>query len=280
MRVSTIISTYDWSRFGVFKRALRSVERQTYDDVEIVLAIDNDPDIVEVVRELASEDVVVDFDPDGTGLAEARNRGAAAASGDVYAFLDDDCVASPRWVESLVEGYEDGAIAVGGPSIPDWPNSRPWYLPEEFDWLVGGGPYPPDGVTELRNTYGSNISFRADVFDHLGGFDESLGKNDDLTQSEETELCNRMAAEYGRGVRFQRDAVVSHRVFPEQLRPGHLIRRAYAQGRSKRLVGAGDEERAFLADVLKSTVAHPSPESVASLTYTAATGAGYLLGDS
>jgi hypothetical protein len=32
-----------------------------------------------------------------------------------------------------------------------------------------------DGLGEVRNTFGSNISFRADVFEILNGFDTEIG---------------------------------------------------------------------------------------------------------
>lgn len=46
---------------------------------------------------------------------EARNIGAAAASGDYFLFLDDDCEPAPDWIEQNVRELEDPEIgAVGG----------------------------------------------------------------------------------------------------------------------------------------------------------------------
>lgn len=277
--VSVIVTTHAWDRYGAFRDAIRSVEAQTYADIELVCPIDSDSDMAAATRAIADGGVTVDYHPDGTGLAQARNRGAHEASGDVYAFLDDDCIASPGWVAELVSAYRDGAIAAGGPAYPRWPDGRgrPWYLPREWDWLVGGGPYHETEQT-VRNTYGCNISFRADVFDALGGFDEALGKNDSLEQGEETEFCARMAAEFGDGVRYIPEASVEHRVFPAQLEVGYLLERAYAQGQTKRRIGIDDEETSFLTDTLRSLVTQSPAQSAATLGFTAATGLGFVRG--
>ena len=275
--VSVIIASHTWGRYGLFKEAIRSIERQTYDAIELVLPLDGDPDMVETTKLLTDGGVEITYDPDTTGLSEARNRGAANASGDIYAFLDDDCVAAPHWVAELVDAFEDGAIAAGGPAIPEWPAERPAHIPKEFDWLIGGGPYHDEPV-EIRNTYGCNIAFRADVFDELGGFDPAHGKNGNMAQAEETELCIRMREQFGAGLQYRPAATVRHRVFPEQLSVGYLLKRAYHQGVAKRQIGLGDEEGDFLGEVLESLVRNHPLESLAALSYTASVGSGFLIG--
>jgi len=52
------------------------------------------------------------------GLSAARNLGAAEATGDVFAYTDDDCVADEEWLLYLAEGFAEGDYAaVGGPNI-------------------------------------------------------------------------------------------------------------------------------------------------------------------
>lgn len=278
--VSVILTTHSWDRYDEFRDALRSVEAQTYDDVEIVTPFDADPELADRTESIAEREIVTGYDPEIRGLSAARNFGAELASGDVYAFLDDDCVADPGWVEALVAAYEDGALAAGGPAYPAWPGDgdRPRYLPQQFDWLVGAGPYCDDD-TEVRNTYGCNISFRADVFDDLGGFDENLGKQTgSLAQGEEADLCRRLRDEYDRGVRYRADAAVEHLVYPDQLSPGYLLKRAYAHGQTKRVMGVDDEETGFLRAVAGELVRQHPAASVAALGYVFVTGMGYLRG--
>ncbi|MGE0799729.1 MAG: glycosyltransferase family 2 protein [Lautropia sp.] len=53
--------------------------------------------------------------PDGVGVVAAYNAGLAAAAGEVVAFLDDDAVPAPDWVERLALAYRDPQVAgVGG----------------------------------------------------------------------------------------------------------------------------------------------------------------------
>jgi len=85
---------------------------------------------------------------------------------------------------------------------PAWVAGKPSFLPEEFYWLIGVTHRGfADGPGEVRNTFGSNISFRADVFAELGGFDVDIGgrKGDKNLQGGETELCARMREAYGQG---------------------------------------------------------------------------------
>lgn len=276
-RVSVIVTTHSWRRFGAFSDVLNALENQTYDNYEIVCPIDTDEQLAVAADAITDGGTHVQYHSQGAGLAEARNRGARQAHGDIYAFIDDDAVPTTEWLSELVIAYENGAIAAGGPAIPDWPTTRPWWIPESWDWLIGGGPYH-DQPTEVRNTYGCNISFQAEVFDDLGGFDESLGKNDSLQQGEETDLARRMHEAYGKRVCYRPGAVVHHQVFPEQLHVPYLIMRAYAQGQTKRRIGVDEEETGFLTEVVREFVSQPPHQSVATLAYTAATGLGFVRG--
>jgi len=123
------------------------------------------------------------------------------------AFIDDDAVADERWIERLIRAHKDEeAIAAGGRMTPLWVAGKPSFLPEEFYWLVGVTHRGfAEGPGEVRNTFGSNISFRADVFEALDGFDTDIGgrKGDRNLQGGETELCARLHAQYGRGVWYE-----------------------------------------------------------------------------
>ena len=52
------------------------------------------------------------------GLSGARNTGVGAADEEVVAFLDDDAVPYPGWLESLISAYETGVLGVEGRSSP------------------------------------------------------------------------------------------------------------------------------------------------------------------
>jgi glycosyltransferase involved in cell wall biosynthesis len=300
MDVSVVICTYALDLFDHLVEAVESVRDGTYENVEVVVVVDGNDELCERVRAKYGEatDVVVHCNDENLGLSASRNNGIDRASGDVVAFMDDDAVADPEWVSRLVSVYrERDAIAVGGPMEPAWVDGRPKLLPEEFYYLVG---VTHDGFAEageeVRNTYGSNISFRRAVLEDLGGFDSEMGRQGDANlQSEESELGARMRAEYGQGVVYNPDAVVTHKVFGYRTEKGWLARRAFWQGYSKRAMAtlapaATGEETEFLVElfgtrvprriwqlVRRPTVAK-GQQLLALFLLTGLVGAGYLYG--
>ncbi len=301
MRVSVVICTYADNRYDDFVEAAESVLAQSHDPVELVAVVDGNEELSERARERFGdrENVLVHCNDENRGLSYSRTRGVERASGDIIAFLDDDAVAAADWVEQLLVGYEEtDALAVGGRMVPDWVAGRPTHLPEEFLWLVGAN-YERrlEPWTEVRNTLGSNLSFRREVFEEVGGFDEQVGlTGDDQIQAEETELCIRMYEAFGRGVLYNPDAVAKHKVFAYRTETAWLLRRAFWQGYSKRAVetlgseGPGDAESDFLRhlaaeavpDRLRGLVRNPAVAGVQQLVMlfalTAAVGFGYLYG--
>ena len=306
MRVSVVLCTHTLDRYDDLLEAAESVRAQTYDDVELVLVSDGDPAVADRYREDFGddEDVVVAELTRNCGLLRARNEGAKAASGDVVAFVDDDAVADPAWVERLVDAYEThDVLAAGGKMTPEWVAGRPAFLPAEFYWLVGvthrgfGPGGDCDVAGEVRNTFGSNISFRRETFLELGGFDTDIGgrQGDANLQGGETELCARLHSEYDSGVYYDPEATVAHKVFDYRTDPKWLLDRAFWQGYSKRgmevLVEASTGEESdflgsllgtFLPERLRGLLAAPSREKASQLVMlcllTAVVGAGYCYG--
>jgi GT2 family glycosyltransferase len=314
VRVSVVLCTHTEDRFEHLVAAARSVQDGTYEDVELVLVSDGSPAVGELMREsfaraMAEGTCIVDELETNSGLLAARNRGAAVASGDIVAFLDDDAIADERWLERLVEPYQTRSRrAVGGRVRPAWvaPDGEPGFLPAEFHWLVGvthrgfGPGGGADGMStegEVRNTNGSNLSFEAGTFRSLGGFDtEIVGrKGANHLQGGETELCARLRTEFDEGVWYVPTATVAHKIFQYRTGIGWLLRRAFWQGYSKRAMeriapSSGDDEQAFLSDLLstflprrlRALVLAPSWRRLAQLAFllvgTVAVGLGYLYG--
>jgi len=284
-----------------FCEAADSVLAQTYDDVELIVIVDGTPEVFDRVREDYGdrENTIIECNDENVGLLQSRNLGAEVANGDVVAFIDDDAIADEKWVESLVNTYEEkNALAVGGKMTPKWVARKPSFLPEEFYWLIGVTHRGfADGPGEVRNTFGSNISFRMDVFEVLGGFDTEIGgrKGDKNLQGGETELCARMQVRCGQGVWYDPGAEVAHKVFEYRTEFRWLVNRAFWQGYSKRAMeilapGSGNEEEIFLKQMLfefvpfriSSLVNNPSIEKISKFVsvfvFTTAVGSGYVYG--
>ncbi len=301
MLVSVVLCTYALDAYDHFTEAAESVLAQTHDDVELVVVVDGTEVVFERVQaEYGShENVLIRCNDTNRGLLESRNRGGELANGDVVAFIDDDAVADERWIESLAAAYRNhDIVAAGGKMTAEWVAGKPVFLPEEFYWLIGVTHRGfADGEGEVRNTFGSNISFRREVFLALGGFDPEIGgrQGDANLQGGETELCARMHAEYKQGVYYAPDAEVAHKVFAYRTKPGWLFDRAFWQGYSKRAMetlapDSGGEETAFLGRLLTEFVPRRlrtllTDPSVGRLTQlgtlfalTGTVGAGYLYG--
>jgi glycosyltransferase involved in cell wall biosynthesis len=301
VKVSVVICTYTLNMYEHFREAADSVLAQTYDDVELIVIVDGTPDVYERVIDDYGDhkDMIVECNDENLGLLQSRNRGVEIASGDVVAFIDDDAIADEMWVERLVRAYEErNAIAAGGKMTPKWVAGKPSFLPEEFYWLVGVTHRGfADGSGEVRNTFGSNISFRTNVFEELGGFDVDIGgrKVDQNLQGGETELCARMRQEYGNDVWYNPEAEVAHKVFDYRTKFWWLIDRAFWQGYSKRametlVADSSDEEATFLKQLLFDFIpnrfrsifsGHPLAELAqlgTLLALTTIVGVGYIYG--
>ena len=239
MQISIIICTYQTHRYPDFVEAINSILAQNYEDTELIVVVDGNAELYAKIKtEHKSIDEII-LNDKNLGLSESRNRGIKEANGDVVAFFDDDAVAADNWLEEIARMYRDeGAIAAGGKLVPKWVSKEPKILPEEYYWLIGATHKGfPEVVTEVRNTFGSNISFNADVLKALGGFKSEMGvKGSGLLQGEETELCARMREKFGKGVIYNPAAIVHHKVFPERLRMRFLLKRAFWQGYSKKMM--------------------------------------------
>jgi glycosyltransferase involved in cell wall biosynthesis len=306
MRVSVVVCEHTLDRYDDLRDAAESVLAQSYDDVELVLVADGNDDVCERFHQDygGREDVLVHCNEENVGLLESRNNGAEAASGEVVAFLDDDAIADEEWIAELVSVYESrDVVAAGGRMTPEWVAGKPSFLPAEFYWLVGvthrgfGPNGNEDRPGEVRNTFGSNISFRRDVFLDLGGFEADIGgrQGDANLQGGETELCARMESEYGQGVYYNPEAKVAHKVFEYRTDLLWLLDRAFWQGYSKRgmevfVPESTGEEGDFLSDLffehaparIQGFIGGPSLEKliqfVMLFVFTGLVGAGYLYG--
>jgi GT2 family glycosyltransferase len=235
--ISVVICAYTEARWADLCAAVESVQRQTRLPREVIVVVDHNPSLLERARRPWSGVVVIE-NGQARGLSGARNSGLAAARGAVVAFLDDDAVAAPDWLERLGAGYADeNILGVGGAVEPQWWNGqRPGWFPEEFDWVVGctyrGMPLT---LAPVRNFIGCNMSLRREVFAEVGGFRMGIGRLDALPFGcEETELCIRVGQRWPRGrLLFQPLAKVSHRVPAARSRWSYFCSRCYAEGISK-----------------------------------------------
>ena len=206
----------------------------------------------------ATRDVVAEFGPtpDGalryvyeprSGLSHARNRGIREAWGKIIAFADDDVFFDRRWLQVLVDTFEQHPEihCVGGNSIPVFEAERPAWLSENM-LTYYGSTLSGDEDRLMRfpeHPFGVNMAFRRSVFERVGDFRTNLGrKKDSLLSNEERELFHRVSAADLR-VYYTAAAVIYHRVPAARLDQRWLLRRAYWQGVSTVVFAAHTQQR-------------------------------------
>lgn len=244
MLVSIVVCTHSLDNLQNLMDAIDSLLNQTHKEMEVIVVVDGNRELYERIVKVydAQEKLEVVATKENIGLSGARNTGISAAQGDAIAFFDDDAVAEKRWVENLVNIYEElDAIAVGGKILPIWLTHRPDYLPEELDWLVGATyeGFGEEEVAEVRNTFGSNMSFKKEVFEKIGLFNERFGvarSRISCMQGEEAEFTVRMKNKLGKGIIYNPVAVVYHKIPASRTKPRTLLKRAFYQGYSKALL--------------------------------------------
>ena len=265
MLVSAVVCTHSLDNYPGLAEAIDSLLAQTHRDIEVIVSVDGNAELYKKVSAhyAGNRAVKAVLLKENVGVSGARNAGIRAAKGEVVAFMDDDAVAAKDWVENLIAAYgEYNAAAVGGKILPVWLGGTPDYLPEELYWLAGvtHEGFAGDEVVEVRNTFGPNMSFKREVFDKVGFFNQGLGfarRGASFVQGEEPEFALRMRREMGKGVIYNPKAIVYHKIPKSKLGVRTLLKRAFYQGYSKALLrkldisaGSIDTERSYLRDLL------------------------------
>jgi GT2 family glycosyltransferase len=164
-----------------------------------VLVIDNAPSDDRTRRLCERRDVRYLVDP-RPGLARAHNCAVGAATGRWIAFLDDDCVADPHWLDGLDDAFEDTRVGcVTGPVFGAGIATPAQALFEarggwvrSYDWRVFDSrcrePLIPGWCP------GANMIFRRSALTQMGGFEERLGAGTPAGAGDDVEAFYRVVA--------------------------------------------------------------------------------------
>jgi hypothetical protein len=232
---SVVIAAHTWQRSADLAGAVASVLSQEPAPHEVVVAVDNNPDLHEWVRSQLPGVITVDH-RGPRGASATRNAGARAASGAVLAFLDDDAVARPGWLQDLIAPLNRlDVIGVGGHTEPVWPGPAPEWMPEEFLWVVGASYRGlPETAGPVRNVWSENMAVTRSNFWAVGGFREDFGKTDHVSSPEDTDFCIRLAGALNRGTWwYEPSARVGHKVPPDRCTLRFFLWRCRNEGQGK-----------------------------------------------
>lgn len=211
MKVSLVATVMDARPF--IEEFLASVRVQTRAPDELVIVDGGSTDGTLEVLE-AAEDVTVISEP-GANIATGRNAAVRAATHDVLAVTDADCILAPEWLERILRPIEHGAdvsagfyrplagtffmASVGAASVPEAEEVRPGWMPSS-----------------------RSLAFRREAFDTVGGYPEWLDVGEDM-------YLNHRWKDAGARMGLARDAVTFWRL---RATPGATWRQyaGYAEG--------------------------------------------------
>lgn len=115
-RVSIIINTD--GRAAILGNTIESLRYLRYPDLELVVVPGPTADGTRELLKSWQGEIKVGYCP-VRNIAQSRNIGIAIASGEIVAFIDDDEVPEPEWLEDLVPLLDDPRVAVAGGWLHD-----------------------------------------------------------------------------------------------------------------------------------------------------------------
>jgi len=238
VKISAIVCTL--SRASYLAKAVESLVNQTYpkEHYEIIVvdngSTDNTREVVEQFSQFARIRYI--YEP-VKGLSRARNTGWQAASGKYVAYLDDDAIACPHWLEKMMEAFETAEprpASTGGKAVPLWESERPAWLEDRMlgayaivDWGDRARFLKPSSP---EHHVGCNVAYNREVLEGCGGFNVNLGRKGRNLLSNDENLIRQYMDSHGLGIYYDPEILVDHLVPKERLTRRFMLRRYFWQG--------------------------------------------------
>jgi glycosyltransferase involved in cell wall biosynthesis len=183
IRVSVIIPALNEEE--MIGKCLESLAESCYplDRFEVILVDNGSTDhTLEIARSFSTRLRLTILQRPGVNISALRNLGAAAAKGEVLAFLDADCSVPANWIENVASNLASDSAGVIGGNIT---------IPEDSGWVARTwfqvAYAPKDG--EVAYVPSGNMLMKSSTFMQIGGFNETI------KTSEDCELCSRARGE-------------------------------------------------------------------------------------
>lgn len=177
---------------GQIDRCIQSLITQEYpkDKYEIIVVDGGSSD--NTIKIMRDYDYPIKIVNGGSNPAEARNIGVTHSKGEILAFTDADCIATPDWLKNLVQKFETKTVGGVGGAL------RTLRVGSMTSLLA-------DIMTQAtyRGFITSNMAYKRDVFEEVGGFDSKL------VCGEDWDLWWRVL-DKGYKVPFEQKAIVYH----------------------------------------------------------------------
>jgi GT2 family glycosyltransferase len=173
----------------------------------------------------------------------ALNKGLREASGEIICLMDDDIVLDPDWLTSLARDFEETEYDALQPRVlpgrdPSGDNAD---LERLYRYNIPVIDYG-DSVRGMRGLTGVIMSFRKEVIDKVGGFDERLPASG---YHGDTDISERIRAA-GYRIGYTPHVLAYHELNPERYGAKYARISQYRKGLSRSIYG----NSSLLTDVL------------------------------
>ncbi len=253
--ISIVIPSYN--RAKKLERCLRTLFSLDYPHslIEILVVDDASTDntlsmLYQLVHEAKTHDIQLRSirHIQQQGVAYSRNTGAEAATHDLIAYIDSDCVASSTWLTELVPLFQNSCIAAVGGMIRGYNRQSMLGRYEDTCSSLYMGTRPQQVRLEGPLTYlpTANLLIRRSIWQQLNGFAP-------LTQGEDVDFCRRILLT-GAHIRYIPQGIIYHdyrTTLPSFLK----IRVAYASAEAALLQRHPTERRILVLPPEQATFA-------------------------
>ena len=203
--VSVIIATHN--RVDWLPRVLSRIQELDYPDYEIIVVDDGSEDDTDaLLKEWASQGIRSFRHNQSRGASAARNSGVAIAKGEIVAFIDDDAIPEPDWLQRLVSAYVHERVGAVGGAVYHLGTGDPQATGVKANCFGKDSALTPRGLgpREFIVLMEGNMSARRKVLEQIGGFDPAI-----KIYGEGIDLCIRIVRA-GYDVLYIPEAVVWH----------------------------------------------------------------------
>ena len=187
---------------------------------------------------------------DQPGVSLARNSGAEATHTPYIAYIDDDAIPAPDWIEAILAALAEPRpppAVLGGRILPRWEAPLPAWWPPSLRGVLsiieheGQGEYRTPQVPPNLEPYAANMVVSVAALRAVGGFPATAGRYGTVLLSDEEVQLAWILQNAGDSVRYDSRIVVRHQIQASRFTPKWLLSRLYWQGAStvvtRRLTG-------------------------------------------
>lgn len=208
LSVTVVIASRDRTQLLTGALAATSAALRPGDSMILVDSASSDPEAMAQIARDAGAKLIRSEEP---GASRARNLGWRAASTELVAFTDDDCLPDPGWLERAAETFARAPSAsfVTGSVLSDSTRTpRAWLSLSVTARTAPARFEAGDEPTEVG--HGANMTWRKKALEQIDGFDECLGPGAPLKAAEDVDAFWRLLIGGGFGM-FNPDSIVAHR---------------------------------------------------------------------